>query len=119
MKKILVVDDDIQTLKYIEDILKKSDYEVISAATCFEAIDLAKENLPDLIILDIVLPDGDGGSVASSLSSYDKTSNIPIIFLTGILKKNEQELIRSKYKVLAKPTTKEELLKVVKETLSS
>lgn len=121
LKKILVVDDEEETLVHLSNILKRSNYEVVSTAKGKEALKLAAELLPDLIILDIVLPDMGGSEVASALVGNPPTAQIPIIFLTGILTKQEGESIGGKAGqryVIAKPATAEELLEIVSKALS-
>jgi len=120
-KKILVVDDEQDVLTHLTNILKHAHYEIISTTKGKEAVQLAKSELPDLIILDIVLPDMDGGEVAAILSENPSTSNIPIIYLTGILAKEEESLAKKsgKHYVIAKPTTGREVLDKIKDILSS
>jgi len=121
-KKILVVDDEEEVLVHLTNILKRANYEVISTARGKEAVELAMNLRPELIILDIVLPDMGGSEIAGILVRNPSTANIPIIFLTGILTKQEEEAVESKtgkHYVIAKPTTAEELLKMVRKILSS
>lgn len=119
-KKILVVDDEQEVLNIISDFLKPASYEVISATKGREAVNLAKQLKPDLIILDILMPDMDGGEVAAVLSDDPATVNIPIIFLTGILTK-EEELLGTvktgKYYVIAKPVAQKRLLEMIEKLL--
>jgi len=119
-KSILVVDDEEPTLTYLCHILEREKYKVFSTTKGKEVPEIALNNKPDLIILDIILPDIDGGEVASLLSNNSATANIPIIFLTGILKKNEESFAgkTGKHYVLAKPVTKEKLLEMIKKVLS-
>jgi len=121
LRKILVVDDEEETLTHLSNILKRSNYEVVSTTKGKEALKLAADLLPDLIILDIVLPDMGGSEVASVLVGNPSTAQIPIIFLTGILTKQEGESIGGKAGqryVIAKPAMAEELLQVVNKALS-
>jgi two-component system alkaline phosphatase synthesis response regulator PhoP len=119
-KKILIVDDEEATLNYLCHILERENYKVISTTKGKEVLDLALNNKPDVIILDVIIPDMDGGEVASLLSKNSATSNIPIIFLTGILKKDEESFAgrTGKRYVLAKPITREKLLEMIKKVLS-
>jgi putative two-component system response regulator len=122
LKKILVVDDEEETLTHISNILKRSNYEVVSTTKGKEALKLAANLLPDLVILDIVLPDMGGSEVASALVGNPATAEIPIIFLTGILTKQEEESVggkTGKRYVMAKPATAEELLETVRKALST
>lgn len=119
-KSILVVDDEEPTLTYLCHILEREKYKVFSTTKGKEVTEIALNNKPDVIILDIILPDIDGGEVASLLSNNSATANIPIIFLTGILKKDEESFAgkTGKHYVLAKPVTKEKLLEMIKKVLS-
>lgn len=123
-KKILLVDDERDVLFYLGNILKRANFEVILSDRGAEAIKLAKEKQPDLIILDIILLDINGGTVATILSEKPSTVNIPIIFLTGIIRKDEELLWRKaggvktgKRLVVAKPVSKKELLEVISRIL--
>ncbi|MCK9614959.1 MAG: response regulator [Candidatus Omnitrophica bacterium] len=119
-KKILIVDDEEATLSYLCRILERENYKVFSTTKGKEVFDLAANNRPDVIVLDIILPDIDGGEVASLLSKNAATSNIPIIFLTGILTKSEESFAgkTGKRYVLAKPIAKEKLLEMIQKVLS-
>ena len=123
-KKILIVDDEADVRFFLSNILKRAQYAVFSAATGEEAIELAKTRQPDLIVLDILLPGVDGGSVAETLSEDQATAAIPILFLTGILSKEEELLgkkeggVKSgKHFMMAKPVAKEELLAMIAKIL--
>ncbi|MFC1592520.1 PleD family two-component system response regulator [Candidatus Omnitrophota bacterium] len=120
-KKILLVDDEEETLAHLRNILKRADYDVVSTTKGKEAVELAVQQLPDLIILDIVLPDMGGSEVATAVLGNPATASIPIIFLTGILTKQEEESVEGKSGkryVIAKPTTREELLGMVAKVLT-
>jgi two-component system sensor histidine kinase/response regulator len=122
VKKILVVDDEEDALIPISNILRRANYQVFTATRGKQAVELALKQQPDLIILDIVLPDMGGSEVATILVGDPITTNIPIIFLTGILTKGEEESVGSKPDrryVIAKPVTQEELLEAVRKSLSS
>ena len=80
-KRLLLVDDEQELLKMVSDILKDAGFEtVLTAMTVKEAILTAKEDTPDLIVLDVMLPDGDGFSLMQQLRTF---TNVPIIFLTA------------------------------------
>ena len=80
-KRLLLVDDEQELLKMVSDILKDAGFEtVLTAMTVKEAILTAKEETPDLIVLDVMLPDGDGFSLMKQLRTF---TNVPIIFLTA------------------------------------
>ncbi|OGX41240.1 MAG: hypothetical protein A2984_02455 [Omnitrophica WOR_2 bacterium RIFCSPLOWO2_01_FULL_41_12] len=120
LKKILVVDDEEEILTYLGNILKRAHYEFISTTKGKEVFDLAKSAKPDLIILDVLLPDLQGDEVAALLSQEPATSDIPIIFLTGVLiTKEEEDLARKtgKHYLMAKPATEKEILEMVNAVL--
>ncbi len=83
MKKILVVDDDQDLLRGLAVRLRASGYEVIFAADAMYAVSNARKERPDLIILDIGLPGGDGFLVMDRLKSNSALSSIPIIILSA------------------------------------
>ena len=80
--RILVVDDDPVTIKVIAAIFK-DDHDVILAGSAGEAMDLCGENPPDLILLDIVMPEIDGLEACRRFKADPATQDIPIIFITG------------------------------------
>ncbi len=82
-QKILVVDDEVDILTLLQYNLEKSGFRVISAKDGPEAIDLARREKPDLIILDIMLPSLAGTEVCKAIRNQDPTSHIPIIMLTA------------------------------------
>ena len=80
-KKLLLVDDEPDLLEMVSDILKDAGFEaVLTAASVKEAVMVAKEEKPDLIILDVMLPDGDGFSLMEQLRTF---TGVPVIFLTA------------------------------------
>jgi len=90
-KKILVVDDEKDILELLEYNLEKEGYEILKAMTGEEALELVKRKNPDLIILDLMLPDVDGLEVCKMLKKAPKTGSIPIIMLTA--KGEESDII--------------------------
>jgi PleD family two-component response regulator len=88
--KILIVDDDKSNLLVLVDILQK-DYSLNIAKKGEEAIKIAEKNKPDLILLDVILPDIDGYEVLARLQKSDNTKNIPVIFLTGLSDSGSEE----------------------------
>jgi len=116
MKTILIVDDDATTREFMGSILEKRGYRVLSASTGGEAIALAGDELPDLAIIDINLPDVSGTQVAKSLSDDPRTKGIPYFFLTGMLSRDEEGLLRNTLGgnfFLAKPCDTDVLLDAI------
>ena len=113
-KKILIVDDDPVSLWMLEKILLLEGYWVVKAYNGKEALSFANTYNPDLIILDIVMPVMDGTETAEKLEKNPRTKNIPVLFLTSLISKND-ELGKSAKdrRFLAKPIDKEKLLEEI------
>jgi DNA-binding response OmpR family regulator len=82
-EKILVVDDDVDSLKLIGLMLQRQGYEVVAANAGQPALQKAYRERPDLIILDVMMPDMDGYEVARRLRAEPTTNDIPIIMFTA------------------------------------
>lgn len=82
-KHLLVIDDEADLLTLLESRLRHSGYEVSTALTAASGLAAATQGRPDLILLDISLPDGDGFDVCKSLRSQAATRRIPVIMLTA------------------------------------
>jgi len=89
--KILVVDDDRVFLRLVENDLTREGFIVLTAQNGKDAIKLAKKESPNLILLDISMPGISGGEVSSILKEDPQTKDIPVIFLTALLSKEEEE----------------------------
>ena len=81
--KILIVDDDLDLLRGLSVRLNANNYKVSFATDAISAVSMARKEEPDLIILDIGLPGGDGFTVMQRLSSMANLASIPVIILTG------------------------------------
>jgi CheY-like chemotaxis protein len=85
MAKILIVDDDPDIVESIRVVLESQGYGVISAVNGLEGLTRTKKEKPDLIILDVMMPEGvDGFEVAREIKKDPKTQPIPILMLTAI-----------------------------------
>lgn len=91
MKKILLVEDDPFLIDIYKKKLENSGFEVKVAKQGNKAIKLAIDERPDLIILDIVLPEMDGWEILKKLKSDNKTKNIQVVFLSNLGQKQEVE----------------------------
>ena len=119
-EKILIVDDDVDSLKLIGLMLKRHGYEVVVADSGGKALQKAEGEIPNLIILDVMMPDMNGLEVCRRLRANDDTKNIPIIMFTA------KTLIDDKVKgfeagaddYLTKPTHPAELASRVKAILA-
>src|ERR1700684_404098 len=114
-KKILVVDDDPEVRLGLEVRLTANHYDVISAADGVASIAEARKHMPDLMILDLGLPAGDGFSVLERMKVNERLSVIPVIVLSGRDRVgNWDRAMKAGAKaVLAKPVANEKLLAVV------
>ena len=82
--KILVVDDLLENLRLLNNLLTKEGYEVRQAPDAAMALTNIPRFLPDLVLLDIMMPDMDGYAVCSQIKANKKTQDIPIIFLSAL-----------------------------------
>ncbi len=82
-EKILIIDDDSETLRLIGLMLQRQGYQTVTASNGDEGVALAKHELPDLIILDIMMPEVNGYTVAKHLRADSTTSEIPILMFTA------------------------------------
>jgi CheY-like chemotaxis protein len=94
MQTVLVVEDSKLFRVEKEHTLRKAGYQVISAADGMEALQVAHNGHPDLILLDMLLPKLDGPSVLRELKKDPTTSQIPVVVVTGLSKKNEGKLLQ-------------------------
>jgi len=118
-KKILIVDDERDILKALMIRLQGAGYEVVTAFDGAQGIFMAHKENPDLILLDIRMPAGDGFSVAEKLKHSSSTFSIPIIFLTGSPEKESEEkamTLGARF-YIKKPYDPEELLDAIKRAL--
>jgi DNA-binding response OmpR family regulator len=118
-KKILIVDDERDIVKALMIRLKANGYEVVSAFDGAQGLFMTHKEMPDLVLLDIRMPAGDGFSVAERLKESAQTSAIPIIFLTGSPETNSEERaekVGARF-YIKKPYDPEELLDAVKRAL--
>ena len=83
INKVLVVDDSPADLKNIRNIVSEAGFSVISAANGREAVQKAKSEKPDLVFMDIIMPDMDGFATCRALNSGAETKGIPVIFVTS------------------------------------
>ncbi|NLV27607.1 MAG: response regulator [Methanomicrobiales archaeon] len=94
--QVLIVDDNKNNLEIIAHVLRKAGFQVMMASDGPLAIELTKETPPDIILLDIMMPGMDGFEVCKILRKMDKTSTVPIIFLSA---KDEDSNIETGFEV--------------------
>ena len=120
-QKILVIDDDTISQNLLRSTLSQAGYSVIIASDGDEGIKKTVEEMPGLIILDIMMPGMDGGEVAGVLRNDPETKKIPIIFLSSLVSEGCKRLNGKKNAItyLSKPYNRDELLNEVKRYFAS
>jgi PleD family two-component response regulator len=117
--KILIIDDSFINNLLFQDILKEAGFKVTALSSSKKAFLKVKENQPDIIILDIMMPEVDGLAVLEQIKTSEETKNIPILMVTADTKsdsmKKAQQLGAVDY--ITKPIIPEDLVKRVKKAL--
>ena len=83
-KKLLIVEDNTELAELLRLGLKQAGFAVSTAANGVEALKKARANAPDLVVLDVILPELDGFAVCEALKRANETAKIPVIMLTGL-----------------------------------
>lgn len=93
-KKVMIVEDNELNMRLFHDLLHSQNYETIETNNGFQAVDLAREHKPDLILMDIQLPEVSGLDVTKWLKEDDELKSIPVIAVTAFAMKGDEERIR-------------------------
>jgi len=93
-KTVLIVEDNELNMKLFNDLLEAQGYRVLQTRDGLSALDIAKVNMPDLILMDIQLPEVSGIEVTKWLKEDDKLRHIPVIAVTAFAMKGDEEKIR-------------------------
>ena len=119
MATILVVEDNPTNMKLSTFLLESAEYDVLSAVNAELGLTMAREGHPDLILMDIQLPGMDGLEATALLKADEATRSIPVIALTALAMKGDEERIRAAGcdGYIAKPLDYKDFLAVVKATL--
>ncbi|MDH4140109.1 MAG: response regulator [Coriobacteriia bacterium] len=120
MARILVVDDEPHIVKLVSFSLEKGGHEVLEAPDALTGIALARENKPDLILMDVMMPLMTGFEAVDKLKEDPETRSIPVVMLSAKSQMYEQEegLRRGALRYVCKPFTPRDLVGVVTEILS-
>ncbi len=124
LNKVLVIDDNPTDTEFVAALLEEARINGKVVLRCYgglEGVRLARRHRPDLIILDLVMPDVDGFEVIKRLRRSERTRNIPVLIVTAKdLSKEEQEFLRENIQsiMIKGKFTKEELMRSIKETLA-
>lgn len=120
-KTILVIDDDPTVLHLLDKQLQAQGYTVLTAGEGRTGFELAVEKQPDLILLDIMIPDKSGGQVAEILAQDEGTKDIPIVFISVLLDaagRKRIEVNDREYRAVSKPFYFPELLAQIRKALN-
>lgn len=121
-RRILVVDDESSITRLLKLNLELTGlYEVLEANSGSQAMATAPDFKPDLMLLDIIMPDVDGGALAGQMLGDERLAAVPIIFLTAAITRDEARETNGfigNYPFLAKPIRMEELLPILEKTLT-
>ena len=121
-KRILCVEDEEEMIELIRLILGRRGFEVKGALGGIEGLRLIKEELPDLVLLDLMMPDMDGWEVYQQMKAADPTRNIPVIVVTARAQNIDRVLAMHIAKVddyITKPFSPQELLASVERVLGA
>ncbi len=115
-KLILIADDDPETITAVKETLQKK-FEVITAATCMDALFLIDEKKPDMVIIDVMMPDMDGIEAVKKLHKTHPPDNPPVIFLSAktSLEDIEQGILVGGFEYVTKPFSPAKLIKKIDE----
>ena len=118
---ILIVDDSETTRDMLAGYLEGRNFGVLTAVNGREGVDLALEHLPDLIVMDLMMPEQDGLETLDALSANRKTQEIPVIIISGKGSRLDQVLSLDKgaYYYLEKPFDLKEIVEKASELMDS
>ncbi len=119
VKKVLIVEDNDLNMKLFKDLLEVHDIETIETRNGNDVLDLARSNKPDLILMDIQLPEISGLDVTKMLKADEKLKSIPVIAVTAFAMKGDEEKIREGgcEDYISKPISVTNFLEVVQKHL--
>ena len=114
---VLVVEDNELNMKLFRDVLTATGYHTLEATTGGQAVELAAEHDPDLVLMDVRLPDIDGVTALSRLRAHERTAAIPVLALTAQAMRGDRErfLAEGFDGYLAKPVNVVEFLAAVRD----
>lgn len=116
-KKILILEDDPNIVDYLSDLFQENGYETLTASDGNEGLAKVKEQKPDLITLDVQMPERWGTIFKRILNKKEEFKDIPVVVISGIEKSEVLEKSEGVVAYLSKPFDRDELLKIVKNTI--
>jgi CheY-like chemotaxis protein len=88
---VLIVDDNEQNTELVRDVLQVYGFRTLEASTAQNGVDLARAHRPDVVLMDVRLPDADGVSALRSLRAHPETTSIPVVALTAFAMTTDRE----------------------------
>jgi len=123
-KTILMVDDDVDYLEAMKALLESNGYRVFTESNGQKGFDAMRQQKPDLLLLDVMMPNSDGFDIARALHADEELKKVPVIIVSGIRKEmrlpfsyEPDETWLPVKAVLEKPVKPEQLLKTIQEFL--
>ena len=114
-KKIMVIDDDPAVVEYLTTLFSDNGYDTCSAKDAFEGLDVARQEKPDLITLDLEMPGEWGPRFYRKMSEDPVLKNIPVVVISGL--SGHKYAISRAVASISKPFDRDELLKVVADNI--
>ena len=120
MKTILIVEDNEKNMKLVRDILRHNGYETVEATTGEEGVRLASERRPDLVLMDIQLPDIDGIEALRRIRAESALDAVPVIAVSAsVMPDDQQKIVTSGFEAfVTKPINLKQFLETVKRFLA-
>lgn len=118
-KKVLIVEDNELNMKLFHDLLEAHGYETVQTKNGLKAMDLAREHSPDLILMDIQLPEVSGLDVTKWIKADDELKAIPVVAVTAFAMKGDEERMREGgcEGYLSKPITVSRFIETIRKFL--
>jgi len=119
-KTVLIVEDNELNMKLFQDLLEAHDFKTVQTKNGHDVVDMAREHRPDLILMDIQLPEISGLDVTKMLKADEDLKSIPVIAVTAFAMKGDEQKIREGgcEDYISKPISVTDFLDVIKKYLS-
>ncbi|GAB4478532.1 MAG: hypothetical protein Kow00124_23030 [Anaerolineae bacterium] len=116
---VLVVDDEVGALTLIGIMLERGNFEVLKASNAYKALEILKSQIPDLMILDVMMPGMDGIELCRQIRQMDSTRDVPVLILSarGDAESVEEGLSAGANDYLCKPILHHDLITKIREVL--
>jgi CheY-like chemotaxis protein len=120
LQKVLIVDDERLFIYPLKDVIESAGFEVESAMSGKEALEKIRKSPPDIVVLDLMMPEMNGFEVAREIKGDERFTHIPIVMLTGFISEEAAESHMADIdEILTKPITSGKLLTTIRKHLSN